>query len=171
MHQPDFDVSSVRPPVLAGATPGWFKEGDEVSNILGSILTAGFMNDLLGNLLALKAATGVTWTKGVSGDSDLINMLLKLIFPEFDSDHLRFGNGCIVQWGAATLATGNGNTVILTYPYANALFHVMTCDAGAQAFSTGAGWNGSSKNSFLGYMKNNAGAYAAGIMRYLAIGW
>lgn len=172
MHQPDFDVSSVRPPVLAGATPGWFKEGDEVSNILGSILTAGFMNDLLGNLLNIKEITGLPWTKGEAGDGDLAAMIMKLIFAEFSDNHVRFGNGYMIQWSLAQLPTGNSDNVSMPYGFPNAFLHVMCCDAAAGCFVTSAAFNGTSRASFLGSARNPlaGGAFTTAFIRYVAIG-
>lgn len=172
MHQPDIDITSTRPPVLTGDGngPGWFREGDAATGVLGSILTAGFINDLLGNLLAMKETTGVTWTKGASGDADLSNMITKLVLPEITDGKIKFYSGHFLQFGFATLTTGNGDNVSLPVGYPAALLHIMVSDAGAGCYATSATFNGTSTSSFRAYMRNQAGAFASGIIRYITFG-
>lgn len=172
MHQPDIDATSTRPPAIVGdgGGSGWFREGDASSGVLGSILTATFMNDLLAGLLAMQATTGVSWTKGPAGDADLSNMVTKLVVPEVTGPKIRFYTGHFIQLGFATLSTGNGDVVNLPVGYPASFLHVMVSDAGAGCYATSATFNGVSTSSFKAYMRNQAGAFAGGIIRYMTFG-
>lgn len=171
MHQPDIDVTLTRPDAAAPGTPGWFRKGDASQAVKGSIVTADFLNDLIGGLLHIKANTGSTWTKGAAGDGDLAAMFLKLIFPEVTSGIIRLGTGHFLQFGFAELATGNGNNVSLPVAYPNTFSHVMVSDAGAGCYAVSAIFNGTSKASFLAYARNQSGVFAPAIIRYITWGW
>lgn len=65
MHRPDHDSAvAVRPTTAAAGTPGWFQDGNPAEGIRGTVLQADLMNDVLGNLLAVCTAGGITPMKG-----------------------------------------------------------------------------------------------------------
>lgn len=79
MHKIDHSTAVVsRPTALAPGTAGWFKRGDAVNGIAGSVVTADWMNDVQGVLIALLTAAGITPTKGASGDPDVLVAVSKI---------------------------------------------------------------------------------------------
>lgn len=62
-----------RPAPLPTGPSRWFKRGDSSQGILGSVVTADYLNDLDGNIRNILAAAGVTPSKGAAGDNDLLN--------------------------------------------------------------------------------------------------
>jgi len=66
---------AVRPTALAPGAVRWFRERDLGGGITGTTMDADFLNDVLGNLIAVLAAGGVTRTKGAGGDDDLLDAI------------------------------------------------------------------------------------------------
>lgn len=78
MHRPDHDSAvAVRPAAAPAGTPGWFQDGNPAEGIRGTVLQADLMNDIVGNLLAVLTAGGVTPVKGQ--DNNLRDAIASMI--------------------------------------------------------------------------------------------
>lgn len=120
-----------------------------------------------------------------TGDSNIIALLAGYPpFSAFVGGSVSFGgyakfptNGSptsqiIIQWGSATLTTGNGDTVAFPITFPNALGRVITNDTSANCYdTTGVPVGVGAAPNFLAYSKNQAGAYQPGtLLSFIAIG-
>ena len=111
-----------RPTPVAGGAARWFKRGDATQGIPGSVVTADHLNDLEGNIRTLLAAGSITGVKGIAGDSDLLNAIIRItalqsaetgdvkltIRPAASSGWVMMNDGSIGS--AASGATARANT-------------------------------------------------------------
>jgi len=70
---------SVRPTADVAGALRWFRERDLGGGITGTTMEQDFLNDQLGNNIALLAAAGITRTKGEAGDSDLLDSIKAIV--------------------------------------------------------------------------------------------
>ncbi len=70
---------TTRPTAEAAGALRWFRKRDLGGGITGTTMEQDFLNDQLGNFIALFFAASITRTKGVSGDSDLLNAIESIV--------------------------------------------------------------------------------------------
>lgn len=125
MHRPDHDSAvAVRPAAAAAGTPGWFQDGNPAEGIRGTVMEAGFLNDLVANLLAVLTAGGVTPVKG--DDNNLRDAILAMIAGG------TVPVGAIVSFAATAAPTGyvKANGVLLSRStYASLWAHAQASGA------------------------------------------
>lgn len=110
-------------------------------------------------------------TAGVMGGFAQIASLLAAQSLETDG-YQGLPGGLIVQWGQASLATGNGDVVDLPIAFQNAILGVVASDYSAACHSTGWATNGSSLTSFRAYgMAPGSSSPASTKFGYIAFGY
>ena len=70
---------SVRPTADVAGALRWFRERDLGAGITGTTMEQDYLNDHLGNNIALFTAAGITRTKGQAGDSDLLDAIKAIV--------------------------------------------------------------------------------------------
>ena len=73
------NAATVRPTADAAGALRWFRARDLGAGITGTTMEQDYLNDHLGNNIALFLAAGITRTKGEAGDSDLLDSIKAII--------------------------------------------------------------------------------------------
>lgn len=145
---------TVRPTAAAaGASVRWFRARDLGGGITGTTMEEDFLNDVLGNLRTLLSAASITRTKGVSGDSDLLNAI-KAILGINTAQATLDGQLVITAPGIIQLQPVHGNDVAV------AIDDVVIRKTGVLEWNMAADLEGSetASTSFYLYAENDAGA-------------
>ena len=142
-----------RPTAEAAGAVRWFRERNLGGGITGTTMDADFLNDLLGNLIAVLAAGSITRTKGASGDSDLLNAIKAIFWANTPPSAL---DGQLVRTGNATieLQPVHGNDIAV------AIDNVVIRKTGVLAWDMASNLEGSETPStpYYLYAENDAGA-------------
>lgn len=77
-----------RPTADAAGAQRWFRARDLGGGITGTTMEEDYLNDMLGNIIALLAAGSITRTKGASGDSDMADAVKAIVGVNSPQDTL-----------------------------------------------------------------------------------
>ena len=157
-----------------GATGTW---AINISGIANTAYTAGALNSYLGgnsvllgwdgNLQVRIDATpqGYVWANWKAAQS---------WGGWFGSGYQKFPNGLIVQWGFASIPTGNANPVFFSTSFPNYCTSIITSDSGtigvpSSCYSTG--HTDTYNGYFIAFMRDYNGNYVGGNLQYVAFGF
>ncbi len=70
---------TVRPTAAIAGALRWFRKRDLGGGITGTTMEQDYLNDHLGNVIAILAAAGISRTKGAAGDSDMLKAIKSII--------------------------------------------------------------------------------------------
>ncbi len=103
---------TVRPTADTPGAQRWFRARDLGGGITGTTMEEDYLNDMLGNVIALLAAGGITRTKGSGGDNDLLDAIKGVIGFNTTQDTL-MGQLFRVSNSVYELRPSNGTDVVI----------------------------------------------------------